>query len=314
MSSCYAMLGHPKPVVELLIHKTTLTKPTKTTITSSNADIIDTTKITLHESMQTLKNQIFDSSTLWRLYYSSSLMQDWDTCSQSIEHLHRMNPSYCTVICLMFAKLEMDRPIDASKIYTEVENFNKLPPNHQCCVCGDILSILLNIFYADAMIHSQISHTKKKECTRDDMDTSHIIELTSTAMSLINKARSKQKPVHSNRLLSYLEACILNNHAFGLVMNGNNFEALSFFSKAVHLMKNASGLMAVDECNFLYPLYNMVILLLKEGYHKEASSVWKNVTELSKETKYIGTRNVCNNDLKIQFALLDKIVHSTEDM
>lgn len=307
MSSCYAMLGHPKPVVELLIHKATLTLSTKSDF---NSNLIDTMKVTLHEGMQTPHNDTCDSSTLWRIYFSSSLTKDWDTCSQSIQHLHKMNPSYCTFICSMFAKLEMDKPMDASKMYADSKKFNDFFHNHQYCAAEKILSIPLNIFHADAIIHSQISSTKKGEYTRDDIDASQITKLTSITLGLIGKVCSTQKTVNSNQLLYYLEACILNNHAFGLVMDGKNLEALSFFSKAVYLMKNASGLMKLDGYYFLHPLCNVVILLLKEGYCKEAFSIWTNATEFSNENKCIITRNASSNAVKTQFLLLDEIIHS----
>lgn len=267
ISTCYAMLGHPTPVVELLIHIISLSDKKS----PSKKIMVNPICMDLYHNDQTGSYQ-WKMCTLWRLYYAASLTCDWETCYRSIEEMHGGCLHSCfEMICIVYAKLEGGMPIEALEICSQPTSTNRFVPSQS--ILHNMLSIAKKIFSADSIISSKLAPRRDMS---EDIDIDQITKWMSDAIEAVKAFRSTRISQEASQLLSALEVHILNNHALALVLDGKTFEALPIFLKAANLLKGASRL-ELYIGNNLQPYFNMVIILLRERFYKEAVKIWMNV-------------------------------------
>ncbi len=261
ISTSYGMLGHPEPVVELLLHTISSLKDKKNTFSHK----IQPSRWALHCNNQSniLQRKI---DMLWQLYHAATLVGDWETCFHSINELCRTSCcSVCISISNMFTKLEMGRGLRLEALNLCHKSIVLESPFSSECIDPKLYSIAVNMWRVDSEVHSEKGTVK---------DNSQITCQTSKIIELIKELKqSYSESTEASQLLSALEGYALNNHAVGLILCGKNFESLPFFLRAINSFKDITFELNTKE-ERLYPFFNIVIVLWRQGYRKEAIDLW----------------------------------------
>ena len=171
--------------------------------------------------------------------------------------------------------------------------------------CHILLSTAMDLYMADGKI--------MMDDMSEDIHVENKNEIILTAQTMTKRALNNLKGVALQSplcpQLREIHICALNNHGVALSMEGKVISAMSYFYEACKLVtshqkkdKLSKNLAHDWELATLHSHYNLSVLLLGEGFHKEAATMWlklrgfdldgnlreyleKSIKDLSKEQK-----------------------------
>ncbi len=251
------MLGHPKPCLELMLQKYSLSDDAKC------RERVLPTSFTLYRQTMITKETTLKQLSLWQIYFSSIISNDLVTCFEGIKQ-------YDTL------KLN-DRCMEIGKLFAHVENksLDGVPSIDSLKVPVKHAPLLSKIhFVAMIMISAEtFIRTAKKE------NLAQILEMTSYCVQVMDHISPGVGRDESKEVLSILKTYVMNNHALCLIANGKNLEALSFIHQATH-SSGAAKVRALKNGYYLQLYFNLTLLLIKLGLHNQATRVWVSLKSL----------------------------------
>ena len=274
MTNCFVMLGEATPAEELLLHLNTTKAPVSTSDGSINGTPL---KISLGDSNSARSSQ---KGMMWRIYFVSTLAEDWVTCLAAAENLvdttdgtdSLYNDLPCARAALIFSLLQCHRHSDALDKYVEWSNDD----------VGGSLGALLSLYEADALISLEGEGDKGRKIKIDGTDISAVHEKCRSAIDKLFESEVYEDDlVDDDDICSdvLLDIATDNNQGISFILEGNTRAALLAF-------EDASKARLDSDLLLLRPRFNLSLLLFSEGHRSEATRVW------------MGTRNLEASNLR----------------
>ena len=277
MANCFVMLGEATPAEELLLHLNA-----KLVVSASDESPSISRPLKMSLGSGDIASSTSKADLLWRIFFVSTLAEDWATCLAAAENLvdstegnnSLCNDLSCARAALIFSFLQCYRQSDALDKYVEWSNDN---------VRGS-LGALLSLYEADALllVGRGKGDDEEVETKLDGVEISTVHEKCRLAIEQQFESDDTTDEVVSNgdtcSDLS-LDIATDNNQGISCLLEGNTKEALLAFEDASKARPDSDLLL-------LRPRFNLSLLLWREGYKSEATKVW------------MGTRNLEDAGLK----------------
>ena len=143
MANCFVMLGEATPAEELLLHLNA-----KSVVSASDESPSISTPLKMSLGSGDIASSTSKADLLWRIFFVSTLAEDWATCLAAAENLldstegnnSLCNDLSCARAALIFSFLQCYRQSDALDKYVEWSNHD----------VGGSLGALLSLYEADA--------------------------------------------------------------------------------------------------------------------------------------------------------------------
>jgi len=220
-----------------------------------------------------------DVDLLWRIFFVSTLAEDWATCLAVAENLVDSigsdNPHLDDVPCAraacIFALLQCHRYSDALSKYVEWCDHRDV---------GGSLGALFALYEADGLLSTEggsVETPKTKSVYKGISNVSDMCQLAIEKQ--IESEEVTDKVVNDDGICDddpSLDVATDNNQGISFILEGNTKEALLAFEDASKSRSDSDWLL-------LRPRFNLSLLLWREGNRTEAANVW------------MGTRNLGDN-------------------
>ena len=270
ISNSFVMLGDATPAEELLLHLNA--KPA--TSSSGSGQNGTALKIALGDNDNNTSTK--DVDLLWRIFFVSTLAEDWATCLAVAENLVDSigsdNPHLDDVPCAraacIFALLQCHRYPDALSKYVEWCDHRDV---------GGSLGALFALYEADGLISTEGGSVETPKTKSVYKGISNVSEKCQLAIEKqIESEEVTDKVVNDDGSCDddpSLDVATDNNQGISFILEGNTKEALLAFEDASKSRSDSDWLL-------LRPRFNLSLLLWREGNRTEAANVW------------MGTRNL----------------------
>ncbi len=265
ISTCYAMLGHPKPCLKLLQQHFSLSDGKK----FQEVLVKTRTSMSIYQRDGSI-NQQWQDISLWQVYFSAILTEDSKACFDSLKQLAKMEKSESVLdIVTSFVYLEFGRIDEASSLDASYE-MSHVQDSFTKKICD--IARMIN--------HGELIFNSNKK-----YDLGQLFDWTTHCMKLIEEVvlSTTEISVNGEHMLKMLKACVMNNHAICLIANGNDIEALSLIQKGINTIGALNCRREMD-IHYMQAYFNLVLLFIRMGLTKQANKIWRDLG-------YLGTSN-----------------------
>jgi len=286
MALCFLSMGEVNTPLELLLHLwMTFSESQPSTIPNVGQPMALLISSVGNE-MECMANSRmnFDQSTkiqlLWKLFYASSLAQDWSTCLNATEEMvdgKESDRQHENDIARAFALLQCRRTSAAQETTRLLLPKLALHENKQNSFLAQLIPVMAELYHADALLLNEQS-------MRDDFVENEIpLDCTQRAidaLGYLGKMNVNDDKAQNNTSLQELQVTIHNDHGIALLMKGDSVGALRCFREAA---KHTSAPMGISTDSttlpwLLLPTYfNLSLLLLRDGHMEESAKSWLHV-------------------------------------
>lgn len=246
---CFAVSGKLVPCLEILLHRLDLgeSESASSTILPLRAELLP--QMQNHNTSDTGRHLC----VIWQVFFVGSLLGDWGTCRNVLKELKKM--SICNdYISLANTFVDLESK-DVAKERTQSKPVFLPTPTARFAEKAFL------IYSAELLA---FSNEDDKCVSADETIFTRIHSMTSKLLAL-SPSPADRSQSESRHIV--LQATILNNHGFALVLKGESVQASSFFLEATKLYDH-------DQRGCSLPVHNLSFLLWQQGHKLEASKLY----------------------------------------